>query len=280
MKRETPVAIDEADLADIEAVAAMEHDDPVEVAEAVADALLHSAMGGAEPAPAPAPPAPDVAAIASVAKTWLEEVKVGQSIFADQTKSLGRTAELLGRHEHAALVSDDDACFLVHWTNVADRKGRRIRLAPAMRLVWPTPVNVEERPYSSATIVHPDVGVGVVKNTQIVICLPAPMVRLKHCWQRILDGPTSRPTGICSLCKKKAVGGGMGEAISCALCGLVWHNRCQVPLKDYVFKPCSFVATCGDAVRGLLNPSTWPTPLRDQPEFYLCELCLSLHALG
>ena len=202
-------------------------------------------------------------------KEWHSTAAEGIRIFSDRVDAIARVDDLLGKDQNVALlVADDGVVQVVHWVGPVreNRLGRAVRLDNKNRLIYAVASQVPKRSFAHCTIVHPNVGVRMLKHEAAFRAqLPADKVKLKAKWQRIINWEGSKPVGCCSICVL-----GDADAFQCALCDCTYHSQCSE-------KICEWVATMGWSCGDLPNPhNSWVHELVEEcPTFpqTLCDMC-------
>lgn len=183
-------------------------------------------------------------------RCWLEAADEGIRVLLEratacQTVQVGENRQLSMVASFAS--GEGGAVMLVNWVCPETRQGRIASLDHENRIKWTMPVGPQKLPtdFSFATIVHPAVGVRMVRlrgpKGVLRPSLPVDMQRLMAMWRTaqsaqdrgLLDNrQTSSAAGsadtfgdACKLC-----GSPEGNLILCAVCQLTWHWACAEQL--------------------------------------------------
>jgi hypothetical protein len=74
-------------------------------------------------------------------------------------------------HCNMSLVQADDTTYYVHWTGVASRHGRVVRIDPHGRAIYSIPAMVPARSFAHARVLVADIGVRMLKRTAALRCV-------------------------------------------------------------------------------------------------------------
>ena len=177
---------------------------------------------------------------------WEEAASYGISVLVDRAQACAtREVGELGQLSMVACVAEGEgsAVVLVSWASASQRRGRIASLDNENRVKWTMPVGANREPldFSSSQIVHPAIGVRMVRlrgpKGALRPHLSADMTRLLAMWrtaqssrdQELLEASalSAMCADACKYCDLRS-----GAVTTCAICLLPWHRACSEKLAN------------------------------------------------
>ena len=162
---------------------------------------------------------------------WRNSARSGCQVFVQRklaldTKAIGHANELSLVDVPTSPLVPRHVSF-VSWRNVASLRGRPTYLDSRNRVVYSVAIKAcAERSYEGCQIVHPAVGVSMVKTTAAGRpSVDESVIRLKRMWEATQAIDASECIDACLSCHGHA-DAVAGDVHTCAVCLRAWHSSC------------------------------------------------------
>ena len=205
-----------------------------------ADQVIAESMSLAESAPPLQDATPDIQGheqFEATWKSWQDAVGESVAVLLDRLEALDKADDLLCKFGNMAFmefrVGDGPLMLhMVHWTDVASRKGKSIRLDERNGVIYALPSLKTTYPvldYSDAVMVHPNIGVRMQKERKpFRPIIPPRMQRLRTMWARLGEDENEGEVITCKLCSETT------WCHTCPLCLMAWHPTCEKLFAEWV----------------------------------------------